>query len=53
MSYIRNLILLATLIFVGITASNASADADDFNLDYDNPANGESGFTLECLVWGY
>ena len=50
MSYIRNLILLATLIFVGISASNASADADDFNLDYDNPANGESDVDLENII---
>ena len=50
MSYMRNLILLATLFFVGISASNASADADDFNLDYDNPANGESDVDLENII---
>ena len=44
MSYVRNLILFATFIFIGISASNASADADDFNLDYDDPANG-------CLLY--
>ena len=50
MSYIRNLILFATLIFVGISASNASAEADDFNLDFDDPANGESEVDPENII---
>ena len=50
MSYIRNLILFAALIFIGMSAPNASADADDFNLDYDNPANGESDVDLENII---
>ena len=54
MSYVKNLILIATLIFIGISSSNASADADDFNLDYDDPANGESSVdpdnTIEMKV---
>ena len=50
MSYIRNLILFATLIFVGISASNASADADDFNLDFDDPADGESEVDPENII---
>ncbi len=50
MSYIRNLILYATLIFVGISASNASAEADDFNLDFDDPANGESEVDPENII---
>ena len=50
MSYVRNLILFATFIFIGISASNASADADDFNLDYDDPANGESNVDPENII---
>ena len=54
MSYVKNLILIATLVFIGISSSNASADADDFNLDYDDPANGESSVdpdnTIEMKV---
>ena len=50
MSYIRNLILFATLIFITISASNASADADDFNLDFDDPANGESEVDPENII---
>ena len=50
MNYFRNLILFATLIFIGISASNASADADDFNLDYDDPANGESNVDPENII---
>ena len=54
MSYMRNLILIATLLFISISTSNASADADDFNLDYDDPTNGESSVdpdnTIEMKV---
>ena len=50
MNYFRNLILFATFIFIGISASNASADADDFNLDYDDPANGESNVDPENII---
>ncbi len=50
MSYIRNLILFATFIFIGIFASNASADADDFNLDYDDPSDGESSVDPENII---
>ena len=54
MSYVKNLILIATLVFIGISSSNASADADDFNLDYDDPSNGESSVdpdnTIEMKV---
>ena len=54
MSYMKNLILIATIIFVGIFTSNASADADDFNLDFDDPASGESSVdpdnTIEMKV---
>ena len=50
MNYVRNLILFATFIFIGISASNASADADDFNLDYDDPANGESNVDPENII---
>jgi len=50
MSYVRNLILFATFIFIGISASNASADADDFNLNYDDPANGESNVDPENII---
>ena len=50
MSYIRNLILFATFIFIGISAPNASADADDFNLDYDDPENGESNVDPENII---
>ena len=54
MSYMKNLILIATIIFVGIFTSNASADADDFNLDFDDPASGESSLdpdnTIEMKV---
>ena len=50
MGNIRNLILFATLIFVAISASNASADADDFNLDFDDPANGESEVDPENII---
>ena len=50
MSYVRNLILFATFIFIGISASNASADADDFNIDYDDPANGESNVDPENII---
>ena len=50
MSYVRNLILFATFIFIGISASNASADADDFNLDYDDPENGESNVDPENII---
>ena len=50
----RNLILIATLLFISISTSNASADADDFNLDYDDPTNGESSVdpdnTIEMKV---
>ena len=50
----KNLILIATIIFVGIFTSNASADADDFNLDFDDPASGESSVdpdnTIEMKV---
>ena len=53
MSYVRNLILFATFIFIGISASNASADADDFNLDYDDPANGESNVDPENIIEMY
>ena len=50
MSYVRNLILFATFIFIGISAPNASADADDFNLDYDDPENGESNVDPENII---
>ena len=50
MSYVRNLILFATFIFIGISASDASADADDFNLNYDDPANGESNVDPENII---
>ena len=54
MSYMKNLILIATIIFVGIFTSNASADADDFNLDFDDPTSGESSVdpdnTIEMKV---
>ena len=54
MGYMRNLILIATLLFISISTSNASADADDFNLDYDDPTNGESSVdpdnTIEMKV---
>jgi len=50
MSYVRSLILFATLVFIGVSASNASADADDFNLDYDDPANGESDVDPENII---
>ena len=50
MSYIRNLILFATFIFIGISASDASAEADDFNLNYDDPANGESNVDPENII---
>ena len=50
MNYVRNLILFATFIFMGISASNASADADDFNLDYDDPTNGESNVDPENII---
>ena len=50
MSYIRNLILFATLFFVGITASNVSADADDFNLDFDDPVSGEASVDPENVI---
>jgi|TARA_B100001094_G_scaffold77516_2_gene73860 hypothetical protein len=46
----RNLILFATLIFICISTSNASADADDFNLDYDDPANGEASVDPENTI---
>ena len=50
----KNLILIATIIFVGIFTSNASADADDFNLDFDDPTSGESSVdpdnTIEMKV---
>ena len=51
MSYVRNLILFATFIFIGISASNASADADDFNLA--NKFESEMHFFLivsECIL---
>jgi len=35
---------------MGISASNASADADDFNLDYDDPTNGESNVDPENII---
>ena len=50
MSYIRNFILFATLFFVGITASNVSADADDFNLDFDDPVSGEASVDPENVI---
>ena len=50
MSYVRNFILFATFVLIGISASNASADADDFNLDYDDPANGESNVDPENII---
>ncbi|MDG1544652.1 MAG: hypothetical protein P8R32_00140, partial [Candidatus Poseidoniia archaeon] len=50
MSHMRNLILFATLIFICVSTSNASADADDFNLDYDDPANGEASVDPENTV---
>ena len=50
MSYVRSLILFATFVFIGVSASNASADADDFNLDYDDPANGESDVDPENII---
>ena len=50
MSYVRSLILFATFIFIGVSASNASADADDFNLNYDDPANGESNVDPENII---
>ena len=50
MNYFRNLILFATFIFIGVSASNASADADDFNLDYDDPTNGESNVDPENII---
>jgi len=50
MSYIRNLILFATFIFIGAFASNASADADDFNLDFDDPSSGESSVDPENII---
>ena len=50
MSYIRNLIPFAIFILIGISASNASADADDFNLEYDDPENGDSSVDLENII---
>ena len=50
MSLIKNLFLFATLIFVGISASNVSADADDFTLDFDTPENGESSIDPEEII---
>ena len=50
MSYVRNFILFATFVLIGISASNASADADDFNLDYDDPTNGESNVDPENII---
>ena len=50
MSYVRNFILFATFVLISISASNASADADDFNLDYDDPANGESNVDPENII---
>ena len=50
MSYVRNLIIFATFILISISAHNASADADDFNLDYDDPTNGESDVNPENII---
>ena len=50
MSYVRNLIIFATFILISISTHNASADADDFNLDYDDPANGESDVNPENII---
>ena len=50
MSYIKNLILFATLFFVSITASNVSADADDFDLDFDDPISGEASVDPENVI---
>ncbi|MFL2943758.1 MAG: hypothetical protein ACJZ2J_00275 [Candidatus Poseidoniales archaeon] len=50
MSYTRSLFLIATLIFISAIASNASADADDFNLDYDNPGSGEASVDPEQTI---
>ena len=50
MSYTRSLFLIATLIFISVITSNASADADDFNLDYDNPSSGEASVDPEQTI---
>ena len=54
MSYSRILILLATLIFIGISTPNVSADAEDFDFSFDEPENGESNVdpdnTIEMKV---
>ena len=50
MSYTRSLFLIATLIFISAISSNASADAEDFNLDYDNPASGEASVDPEQTI---
>ena len=54
MSYSRILILLATLVFIGISTPNVSADAEDFDFSFDDPENGESNVdpdnTIEMKV---
>ncbi|MEC8073300.1 MAG: hypothetical protein VX117_01885, partial [Candidatus Thermoplasmatota archaeon] len=50
MSYIRNLILFATLCFIGVTAPNVSADAEDFDLGFDDPISGEASVDPENVI---
>ena len=50
MSYTKSLFLIATLIFISAISSNASADAEDFNLGYDNPPNGEASVDPEQTI---
>ena len=50
MSYIRNLILFATLFFIGVTAPNVSADAEDFDLGFDDPISGEASVDPENVI---
>ena len=42
MSYLRNLIIYAALIFIGFSTPDVSADAEDFDFVYDEPENGQS-----------